>query len=68
MENRRRFLDDFKMKFQVKNPMDWGHITVRQISAAGGAGLLNYYSGSLFKSLQSVYAGILLCISHNYKK
>lgn len=59
MGNRRKFLEDFAIKLNIKNASDWGKVTYRQISEEGGAGLLvQYYKGSLFNCLQSVYKGI----------
>lgn len=45
------------MKLNIKNPKDWGKVTLHQLNELKGAGLLNYYKGSLFTCLQSVYKG-----------
>lgn len=58
LENRRKFLDAVKIKFNISTPRDWGRITVSAISNLGGSSLIkNYYEGSLFKCLQSIYSG-----------
>lgn len=50
-----------KFILNLKNASDWGKVTYRQISEHGGAGLLvQYYKGSLFHCLQSVYKGTLI--------
>lgn len=57
MENCRKYLDDVKSMLAIKEPMEWGKVTVRQIHALGGGTLLTLYKGSLFRCLQSVYKG-----------
>lgn len=56
--NRRKFLDEMKMKFKIKKPNDWGKLRIHDIRRAGGGTLLNgYYEGSLFNCLQTIYPG-----------
>lgn len=57
MENRRNFLDEIVKKLDIKKPSDWGKVTVKRFFELGGSSLLNYYNGSLFGCLQSVYQG-----------
>lgn len=57
LDNRKKFLEEFATKFNIKNPQDWGRITTSQVCEAGGVSLLSMYHGSLFTCLQSVYKG-----------
>lgn len=58
MENRKRFLDELWLKFNIQHPHDWGKITARDIDENGGRTILHhYYNGSLYACLQSVYKG-----------
>lgn len=60
-ENQRKFLDEIKNKFHIKEPRDWGKVTVRDIQSAGGISILErYYQRSLFKCLQTVYRGFFI--------
>lgn len=57
-ENQRNFFEGLKLRFQIKEPHDWGKVTVRDVNANGGLSLLNhYFNGSLFEGLQSTYPG-----------
>lgn len=58
MENRRKFFDQLAVTLNLKNPSDWGKISLKQICAMGGAGILYYYKNSVFYCLQSIYKGI----------
>lgn len=59
IENRRRILNNIQLKFDIKEPRDWGKITVKEIRKHGGVSLLsNYYNNSLFSCLQATYPGI----------
>lgn len=61
MENRRAFLDDVKMKYQIKEPSEWGKITIQDIRELGGGSFLSYYyNNSMFRCLTSVYPGFHL--------
>jgi hypothetical protein len=60
MENRKKFLDDFALKSNIKHLTDWRNISNLSISELGGSGILNYYNGSLVNCLESVYPGIFL--------
>jgi hypothetical protein len=61
MENRQKFLNEIAIKLNLKEPSDWGKVSTRYITQSGGSTLLqNYYNGSLFQCLQSVYKGILI--------
>lgn len=57
-DNRRKFLDGIKLKLKIKNPSDWGEISVQEFINLGGGTLLNRYKGSLFACLNSVYKGL----------
>lgn len=58
MENRKESMDKIANMLHVKNPIDWGKVTIRKIYELGGGTLLrNYYGNSLFRCLQSVYTG-----------
>lgn len=59
MENRKKFLDDFAAKLNIKKPSDWGKIKSSQFQELGGASLLSYYyNSSPYACLKSVYKGI----------
>lgn len=59
MENRRRFLDEIKIKLQIFKPSDWGNIPSKRLHDLGAYTLLcKYYNNSLFNCLSSVYKGI----------
>lgn len=60
LENRRKFLDEMKLKFNIKEPKDWGNISVKEFQNAGGNSMLKLYGNSLFECLQSIYTGICL--------
>lgn len=56
--NRRNFFDKMIQNFKITVPSDWGKITTKQLEEAGGKTLLQYFDGSLFKCLQSVYSEV----------
>jgi hypothetical protein len=58
MENRRQFMDELKLKFNIQHPSDWGKLSKMEIKKVGGAMLLSYYQESLFLCLKSIYRGI----------
>jgi hypothetical protein len=58
MENRRNFLDEIAKKLSINTPSDWGNVPIWRFYGLGGSSILNYYNGSLFKCLQSIYKGI----------
>lgn len=59
MENRKKFLDEIAVRLNIQSPSDWGKVTQQHIYDLGGSSLLsNYYNGSLFACLKSVYKGI----------
>lgn len=61
MENRKEFMDEIATKLNIKNPSDWGKITVRHVYELGGVTLLSrYYNGSLYSCLKSIYQGTIL--------
>lgn len=61
LKNQRKFLEEMKIKFHIRQPRDWGKIITRHFNEMGGASLLpRYYNGSLFNCLKSVYKGYLL--------
>lgn len=57
MSNRKKCLDEIKIKMNIKNPKDWGKVTISQIRELGGGSLLTYYGGSTISCLQAVYKG-----------
>jgi hypothetical protein len=56
-ENHRKFLDEFALKFGIKENKEWSNITVENFSKNGGSSILRIYGGSLFNTLQKVYPG-----------
>lgn len=51
-------MDQLAIKFNIQEPKDWGKITAQQLHENGATSILNnYYSGSLFGCLQTVYKG-----------
>ena len=59
-ENRRDFVERFAIKKGITDLEGWKDVTVDDIRAAGGNGLLQKYSYSVFKLLQSVYKEMTL--------
>lgn len=43
---------------------EWNGVTVKQVYAHGGCGLLLKYDGSLVKALAAMYPYIRLCVAH----
>lgn len=58
--NQKKFFESFAKKHNIQNPEDWGKINTRQFLGEGGAFITHYFSGSLYKSLQSVFPGIMI--------
>lgn len=59
MGNQRNFLEEVKKKLNIKEPSDWGKITIKDMRKVGGGSLLTgYYKGSILACLRSVYKGI----------
>jgi len=60
--NQRKFFDEFA-KSQKFNPLkaeNWYSVTLRDITRAGGGGLLKYYSGSHIEALMKLYPELML--------
>lgn len=58
ISNQKKFMDQLAIKFNIQEPKDWGKITAQQLHENGATSILNnYYSGSLFGCLQTVYKG-----------
>jgi len=57
-ENQRTFMDNIARLYNLKNPRDWGRITVDDIKKCEGSSVLEYYDFSLFNALQGVYPEI----------
>lgn len=57
MENQRIFLDEFARKYGIKEPKQWGQVTLSNIKQEKGHHLLNLYKSSLFVALSKVYPG-----------
>lgn len=72
--NRRKFLDQVAVKLKIQKPSDWGKVTKIQFHEYGGGYLLNnFYRGSPYDCLSSVYEGfccmfILLIKRYNMEK
>lgn len=55
-ETQRKFLDWISADLGLTDPGEWYDINLNQIRARGGAHLLNnYYGGSIYKMLKSIY-------------
>lgn len=64
-KNQKEFLDSLALKLQIKNPKDWGKIAKSNIQELRRTHFLSkLYGGSLFNCLQSVYSGMLYCLSN----
>lgn len=48
-------MDKVASALLIRQPEDWKRVTIADIKARGGAGLLKLYGDSLLKTLQSVY-------------
>lgn len=59
IQSRRKFFDELAIKLNINNARELGKVTQKQICEYGGAGILNYYNGSVFDCFQSVYKGIV---------
>lgn len=58
MGNRKEFMEKIAKKLKIKNPSDWGKVTVHHFYELGGGALLSSrYNNSLFACLQSIYKG-----------
>lgn len=55
-ENQRKFLEQFAIQNNIKQPYEWGKVSVQKIKSSGGS-FLNEYRGSLRKALQNLYRG-----------
>lgn len=61
IDNRRKFLEKLKIKFNIRKPSDWGNVKIQDVRDAGGSSLLSYYyNSSLFTCLRSIYKGFKL--------
>lgn len=61
MENQRIFLDKAANELKIKEPSDWGKISVKSMYEKGGGTLLSkYYNNSLLSCLRSVYNGFTI--------
>lgn len=54
-ENVRKFLDGLKTKLGIQTEEDWYRLSLDQIRANGGAGVLKSYSNSIVQLLQTAY-------------
>lgn len=60
-ENRKQFMDTIALHLNIQKPSDWGKITSSRIFELGGVTMLkNYYKGSLFACLQTLYPSMCL--------
>lgn len=56
--NQRIFLEHLQQKLHIKNPMEWGKISKRELKENGAIALIrDYYDGSIYKALKSVFSG-----------
>ena len=55
--NQRIFLDEFAKKNGIKQPQDWGTVTVSQMRSQNGGSLLDLYNNSVLRTLKEVYTG-----------
>lgn len=55
--NCRNAFDKLKLHFNIKEPEDWGKITIKEISKKVPMTILRKYKASLFLCLQAVYPG-----------
>lgn len=60
IENRKSFLDDIATTLNIKNPSDWGKVTLRSVYELGGRPLLEKYSKSRLSCLQAIYKVMVL--------
>lgn len=58
MENRRKFLEEMKLKFNIEEPGDWGKVSIQDFREENGASLLSYYKNSLYSCLKHIYKGL----------
>jgi hypothetical protein len=58
LEAHKSFLENLKLALHIKEPKDWGKLTIREISQYGALSMLKFYHNSLFYCLQSIYPGI----------
>jgi hypothetical protein len=58
-KNRREYFDWLRGQLGFKKMEDWYFLTVEHFKLNGGNGILHYFGGSIFKSLQSVFPGIV---------
>jgi len=68
-DQRRKFFDDFAKSKQF-NPLDaekWYITTLRDITSAGGRGVLKYYEGSHVKALIKLYPELMLKHEHFFQ-
>lgn len=56
--NQRLFLTQVASQLGIKNPCEWGSVTVKQLEKRGGRGLTNKFGRSVLRTLQSAFPGI----------
>jgi hypothetical protein len=54
MQNRRNFLDQLAIKWNIQKPQDWYKVTSRMAVNQGGTFIVSVYNGSLIRGTVSV--------------
>lgn len=57
--NGRKAFDELKLHFNIKEPEDWGKVTINEIGKKIPRTILIKYRSSLYLCLQAVYPGKL---------
>ena len=45
------------MKWNIKEPKDWGKFTSEAVREHGGRSILGYYNGNLYEALLNIFPG-----------
>lgn len=57
-EDHKKFLDGVASTLNVRNPRDWGKVTIKHIKCLKrGHSMLRHYNHSLFVCLRTIYKG-----------
>jgi len=56
-KNRRAFIEEVAEKLGITSAEDWSKVTLKQVAALGGRGMLQHYSNSLQRALEDIYPG-----------
>lgn len=55
IDNRKKFFDDIRLKFNIKEPRDWGKLNIKDLKQVGGATILSHTS--FLETLRSTFPG-----------